>query len=87
MAAAADNFSRSTLPSINRAADETGRAVRQMGLAASAVSDKPATLHLRQRPPPRQPRRAGFAPPWPTPDRSKARAMHTLPHVLPLRCY
>lgn len=46
MAAAADNFSRSTLPSINRAADETGRAVRQMGLAASAVSDNPATLHL-----------------------------------------
>lgn len=41
LANAADNFSRSTLPSINRAADETGRAVRQMGLAASAISDNP----------------------------------------------
>jgi phospholipid/cholesterol/gamma-HCH transport system substrate-binding protein len=63
MAAAADNFSRSTLPSINRAADETGRAVRQMGLAASAVSDNPQLFIYGSGRLPPGPGEPGFAPP------------------------
>ena len=83
MAAAADNFSRSTLPSINRAADETGRAVRQMGLAASAVSDNPQLfIYGSGRLPP-----ALASPvlprPWPTPDRQRHAPCTHPSHVLP----
>ena len=63
MAAAADNFSRSTLPSINRAADETGRAVRQMGLAAASVSDNPQLFIYGSGRLPPGPGEPGFAPP------------------------
>ncbi|MCZ8095403.1 MAG: MlaD family protein [Acidovorax sp.] len=63
MAAAADNFSRSTLPSINRAADETGRAVRQMGLAAAAVADNPQLFIYGSGRLPPGPGELGFAPP------------------------
>jgi phospholipid/cholesterol/gamma-HCH transport system substrate-binding protein len=63
LAAAADNFSRSTLPSINRAADETGRAVRQMGLAAASVSDNPQLFIYGSGRLPPGPGEPGFAPP------------------------
>ena len=63
MAAAADNSSRSSLPSTHRAADETGRAVRQMGLAASAVSDNPQLFIYGSGRLPPGPGEPGFAPP------------------------
>ncbi len=63
MAAAADNFSRSTLPSINRAADETARAVRQVGLAAASVSDNPQLFIYGSGRLPPGPGEPGFAPP------------------------
>ena len=52
-----------SLPSINRAADETGRAVRQMGLAASAVSDNPQLFIYGSGRLPPGPGEPGFAPP------------------------
>ncbi len=83
MAAAADNFSRSALPSINRAADETGRAVRQMGLAASAVSDNPQLFIYGSGRLPPGPGEPGFAPPGPPLTDKGTRHAHTPSHVLP----
>ena len=41
LARAADQFSTATLPRVNRAADDTARAARQMGRAAGGISDNP----------------------------------------------
>lgn len=41
---AADRFGRVTLPRLNHAADETSRAVRRLGRAASNLSDNPQSL-------------------------------------------
>ena len=44
LAAAADRFSRVTLPTLNRAAGETGRAARRLGRTADSISDNPQSL-------------------------------------------
>lgn len=41
LARAADQFSTATLPRVNRAADDTARAARQMGRAAGGINDNP----------------------------------------------
>ena len=41
LARAADQFSTATLPRVNRAADDTARAARQMGRAAGGISENP----------------------------------------------
>ena len=64
---AAAKFCENELAPINRAADETGRAVRQMGLAASAVSDNPQLFIYGSGRLPPGPGEPGFAPPLPHP--------------------
>ena len=44
LAAAADRFGRVTLPRLNRAADETGRAAHRFGRTADNISDNPQSL-------------------------------------------
>ncbi len=44
LAHAADSFNAATLPRINRVTDETSRAVRRLGRAASAIGDNPQSL-------------------------------------------
>lgn len=44
LAAAADRFSRVTLPTLNRAASETGSAARRLGRTADSISDNPQSL-------------------------------------------
>ncbi|QIL82237.1 MCE family protein [Diaphorobacter sp. HDW4A] len=44
LAAAADRFGRVTLPRLNRAADETGRAAHRLGRTADNISDNPQSL-------------------------------------------
>lgn len=44
LAAAADRFGRVTLPRLNRAADETGRAANRLGRTADSISDNPQSL-------------------------------------------
>ena len=62
LARAANQFSTSTLPSVNRAADDTSRAARQLGRAAGGISDNPQLfLYGSGRIPP-GPGEAGFAP-------------------------
>ena len=83
MAAAADNFSRSTLPSINRAADETGRAVRQMAWlpAPSATTRNSSSTAAAVC---RLARASLVSPcPWPTLTDKGTRHAHTLRIVLP----
>lgn len=41
---AADSFNEATLPRINRATEETSRAVRRLGRTASAIGDNPQSL-------------------------------------------
>ncbi|HRO82640.1 MlaD family protein [Alicycliphilus denitrificans] len=41
---AADRFGRVTLPSLNRAADETARAARRLGRTATGINDNPQSL-------------------------------------------
>lgn len=41
---AADSFNAATLPRVNRVADETSRAVRQLGRTATAIGDNPQSL-------------------------------------------
>jgi phospholipid/cholesterol/gamma-HCH transport system substrate-binding protein len=41
---AADSFNAATLPRINRVTEETSRAVRQLGRAATTISDNPQSL-------------------------------------------
>ena len=59
----ADQFGTSTLPRLNRAADDTGRAARQLGRTAGGVSDNPQLfLYGSGRIPP-GPGEPGFAAP------------------------
>ncbi|QNP47121.1 MlaD family protein [Diaphorobacter aerolatus] len=44
LSAAADRFGRVTLPRLNRAADETGRAAHRLGRTADNISDNPQSL-------------------------------------------
>jgi phospholipid/cholesterol/gamma-HCH transport system substrate-binding protein len=63
LAHAADTFNSATLPRVNRVAEETSRAVRQLGRAASGISDNPQSLIFgsgRAQPGPGE---AGFTPP------------------------
>lgn len=41
---AADSFNAATLPRVNRVADETSRAVRQLGRTANTIGDNPQSL-------------------------------------------
>jgi phospholipid/cholesterol/gamma-HCH transport system substrate-binding protein len=41
---AADSFNSATLPRVNRVADETSRAVRQLGRTANTIGDNPQSL-------------------------------------------
>jgi len=52
-----------TLPRINRAVDDTGRAARQMGRAASLLNDNPQALLFGGPPQPPGPGEPGFVPP------------------------
>jgi phospholipid/cholesterol/gamma-HCH transport system substrate-binding protein len=52
-----------TLPRINRAVDDTGRAARQMGRAASLLNDNPQVLFFGGPPLPPGPGEPGFVPP------------------------
>lgn len=62
LARAADQFSTTTLPRLNRAADDTSRAARQFGRTAGGVADNPQLfLYGAGRIPP-GPGEAGFAP-------------------------
>ncbi|GAC1606151.1 MAG: MlaD family protein [Ramlibacter sp.] len=63
LAHAAESFNSATLPRVNRVADETSRAVRQLGRAANGISDNPQSLIFgsgRVQPGPGE---AGFTPP------------------------
>lgn len=44
LSAAADRFGRVTLPSLNRAADETARTARRLGRTATGINDNPQAL-------------------------------------------
>lgn len=59
----ADTFNAATLPRINRVADETSRAVRQLGRAASSIGEHPQSLLYGTGPVPPGPGEAGFAAP------------------------
>lgn len=60
---AADSFNSATLPRVNRVADETSRAVRQLGRTATSVGDNPQSLIYGNGPLPPGPGEPGFAPP------------------------
>jgi phospholipid/cholesterol/gamma-HCH transport system substrate-binding protein len=59
----ADTFNAATLPRINRVADETSRAVRQLGRAANSIGEHPQSLLYGTGRVPPGPGEAGFAPP------------------------
>jgi phospholipid/cholesterol/gamma-HCH transport system substrate-binding protein len=60
---AADAFNTATLPRLNRVADETSRAVRQLGRAANGIGDNPQSLIFGTGKVPPGPGEAGFQPP------------------------
>jgi phospholipid/cholesterol/gamma-HCH transport system substrate-binding protein len=60
---AADTFNAATLPRINRVADETSRAVRQLGRAASSIGEHPQSLLYGTGRVPAGPGEPGFVPP------------------------
>jgi phospholipid/cholesterol/gamma-HCH transport system substrate-binding protein len=60
---AADTFNTATLPRVNRVADETSRAVRQLGRAANGISDNPQSLIFGSGPAQPGPGETGFTPP------------------------
>lgn len=62
LARAADQFSTTTLPRLNRAADDTSRAARQLGRTAGGVSDNPQLFIYGSGRIPPGPGEAGFAP-------------------------
>jgi phospholipid/cholesterol/gamma-HCH transport system substrate-binding protein len=62
LARAADQFSSSTLPRVNRAADDTSRAARQLGRAAGGITDNPQLFIYGSGRIPPGPGEAGFAP-------------------------
>lgn len=63
LARAADQFSTTTLPRLNRAADDTSRAARQIGRAAGGVSDNPQLFIYGSGRIPPGPGEAGFSAP------------------------
>ncbi|WP_422844909.1 MlaD family protein [Acidovorax sp. M2(2025)] len=62
LARAADQFSTTTLPRMNRAADDTSRAARQLSRTAGGVSDNPQLFIYGSGRIPPGPGEAGFAP-------------------------
>jgi phospholipid/cholesterol/gamma-HCH transport system substrate-binding protein len=60
---AADSFNTATLPRLNRVADETSRAVRQLGRAANGIGDNPQSLIFGTGKVPPGPGEPGFQPP------------------------
>ncbi|MFT4241900.1 MAG: MlaD family protein [Acidovorax sp.] len=62
LARAADQFAISTLPRLNRAADDTARAARQLGRTAGGVSDNPQLFIYGSGRIPPGPGEPGFAP-------------------------
>jgi phospholipid/cholesterol/gamma-HCH transport system substrate-binding protein len=60
---AADSFNAATLPRLNRVADETSRAVRQLGRAANGIGDNPQSLIFGTGKVPPGPGEPGFQPP------------------------
>ena len=62
LARAADQFGTTTLPRLNRAADDTSRAARQLGRTAGGVSDNPQLFIYGSGRVPPGPGEAGFAP-------------------------
>lgn len=63
LARAADQFSTATLPRLNRAADDTGRAARQIGRTANGVQDNPQLFIYGSGRIPPGPGEPGFAAP------------------------
>ncbi|MDH4427621.1 MAG: MlaD family protein [Acidovorax sp.] len=63
LARAADQFSTATLPRLNRAADDTGRAARQIGRTATGVQDNPQLFIYGSGRIPPGPGEPGFAAP------------------------
>ena len=63
LAHAADTFNSATLPRVNRVAEETSRAVRQLGRAANGISDTPQSLIFGSGPSQPGPGETGFTSP------------------------
>jgi phospholipid/cholesterol/gamma-HCH transport system substrate-binding protein len=63
LARAADQFSTTTIPRLNRAADDTSRAARQLGRTAGGVSDNPQLFIYGSGRIPPGPGEPGFAAP------------------------
>ncbi|MBF5005511.1 MlaD family protein [Diaphorobacter caeni] len=66
LAAAADRFGRVTLPRLNRAAEETGRAAHRLGRTADNISDNPQSLIYGNGKGSAGPGEVGFVAPAPT---------------------
>ena len=60
---AADSFNAATLPRINRATEDTSRAVRQLSRAVIGINDNPQSLIFGAGPAQPGPGEAGFTPP------------------------
>jgi phospholipid/cholesterol/gamma-HCH transport system substrate-binding protein len=60
---AADSFNAATLPRINRVAEDTSRAVKQLGRTATNIGDNPQSLIYGSGPVAPGPGEAGFVPP------------------------
>lgn len=63
LAASGQTLNTRTLPRVNRMADETARAARQLGRAASTFEEQPQSLILGKGAPPPGPGEPGFAAP------------------------
>lgn len=63
LAHAADSFNAATLPRINRATEDTSRAVRQLGRAVNGINDNPQSLIFGSGPSQPGPGEPGFTPP------------------------
>jgi phospholipid/cholesterol/gamma-HCH transport system substrate-binding protein len=60
---AADSFNAATLPRVNRVADETSRAVRQLSRTVNSIGDNPQSLIYGNGAPPPGPGEPGFVAP------------------------
>lgn len=60
---AADSFNAATLPRVNRVAEDTSRAVRQLGRTATTIGDNPQSLIYGSGPIAPGPGEPGFVPP------------------------
>ena len=63
LAHAADSFNAATLPRINRATEDTSRAVRQLGRAVTGINENPQSLIFGSGPASPGPGEPGFTPP------------------------